>query len=244
MSTLHNPPPGSSSIKTWNKQGRTTSILNEINEAFVAFSRTSTLPVLDLGCAFGIASLAALQQGAIVFANDIDEGHLNTLIENTPILTRENLRTILGRFPFELEFPEESIGAVHASNLFNFLSGNDLEIGARKIWKWLRPGGKVFVISGTPYARNIRGFIPEYEKRLANGERWPGQCEDLRKYSNDPTIDELPRELHLLDDHILRRTFGEAGFAIEEARMFHRRGTPDYISLDGRENVLLIASKY
>lgn len=235
---------GTSTV-TANQLGRTTTELNEINEAFVAFAKSVDGPVLDIGCAYGVASVAALNAGAKkVIANDVNIDHLVTLAGECPSDMRERLRICQGHFPAELCFQPSSLSAIHAANLLNFLKGHEIEQGVSNMYEWLRPGGRVFIISATPYANNIKGFIPTYERRRQDSnERWPGMCERLRDYSSDTTMDELPEWLHLLDDVVLRRCFENAGFHVDVAEMFHRRNTPGYISYDGRENVRLVATK-
>lgn len=232
------------SIPTLNRKGRTTASLNELSKEFVRYSRAASRPVLDIGAAFGVASLAALKAGARVIANDIDPRHLKVLVGRTPRTLRPSLATICARFPDEMELEEGSLSAVHAANLLNFLTGPEIAHGLRLIVKWLEPGGKLFVISGTPYAANVRGFIQEYHRRKRRGDRWPGYVRNLKKYSSDPTVvHELPDALHLLDDEILCRECKRAGLVVEQSKMFLRKGLPKYLRLDGRENVLLVARK-
>ena len=231
------------SFVTSNKLGRTTEILNEINEAFVAFAADASLPVLDIGCAYGVAARAAVDAGADVVANDVAVDHLIGLVSRTPAEQLGRLRLVQGHFPRELAFRPGSLSAIHASNVLNFLTGDEIDAGVRDMFDWLAPGGRVFVISATPYAQNISGFIPTYEERRRHGHRWPGLCEQLSAYSDDPTMAELPEWLHLLDDVVLRRTFEAAGFRIDDACMFERKGIPMYIKYDGRENVRLTATK-
>lgn len=239
------PPPGSpgESLVTANLRGRTTTRLNEINARFAALAGAAALPVLDLGCAFGVATHAALAAGATVHANDIDPRHLEETEKNAPAGTRGRLHLVPGAFPAELDFPEGSLALVHASNLLNFLRGEEIAEGFVRVARWLAPGGRFLSISGSPYAANIRGFIPVYEENVARGLAWPGECHGLRRYSDDPTIGELPDTLHLLDPDVLSRAARAAGLEVEEAHFFHRAGTPDYIALDGRENTVLVARK-
>ena len=231
------------SFVTSNKLGRTTEVLNEINEAFVAFAADASQPVLDIGCAYGVAARAALDAGATVIANDVDIDHLIGLVSRTPAERLGRLRLVQGHFPRELAFRPGSLSAIHASNVLNFLTGDEIDIGVQEMFDWLAPGGRVFIISATPYAQNIAGFISTYEERLRSGYKWPGLCERLQSYSDDPTMAELPDWLHLLDDTVLRRTFEASGFRVDEALMFERQGVPLYIKYDGRENVRLTATK-
>lgn len=240
MNQVHNDP---TSIVTLNRLGRTTTRLNEINARFVDAARDAKRPVLDIGCAMGVAALAALETGATVHANDVDEEHLRLVRENAPEASRDRLVIVPGRFPDDLHYQAAALDVIHASNLLNFLSGGEIERGFAAIAHWLAPGGLFLSMSGSPYAGNIRGFIPAYEAAVAAGAEWPGECDDLPSYSDDPTVSELPRFLHLLDPAVLERSARRAGLTVEQAGFFNRRGTPDYIRLDGRENVILVARK-
>jgi SAM-dependent methyltransferase len=230
-------------LVTLNRRGRTSLELNEYSRAFVDYLGPGSGPALDIGAAYGVATIPALRKGVAVIANDIEPGHLRILEENTPESDRGRLTLLVGRFPDELDFPDASLGAIHAANILNFLTGEAIERGARKMYRWLRQGGLVFTISGTPYAGNIREFIPVYEGRRDAGERWPGEAYNLQNYSSHRTVGELPAFLHLLDDHVLTRVFVESGFRVNKVEMFLRKNLPAYLAYDGRENVGLIATK-
>ena len=231
------------SVVTFNRLGRTSNILNEINEQFVALAGSATLPVLDIGCATGVVALAALEAGARVIANDVSAGHLAALAAAVPPPWEPRLTLDRRRFPDQLDFAAGSLAHVHASNLLNFLTGDEIDRGFDRIAGWLADGGMFLSMSGTPYARNVAPFIPDYEARRATGERWPGYCTAIHTLSDDPTLRELPPALHLLDPEVLARSATAAGLTVIEARFFHRRATPSYIAWDGRENVILIARK-
>ena len=142
--------------------------LNEVSLQFADFCRTCACgedsPALDIGAAYGTASLAALRVGAWLIANDLDAGHLEELELRAAQQGYKNLHLKLGRFPREVHFEPGTLGAVHASNVFHFLTGNQLAEGVRAIARWLRPGGKLFVQAATPYQAAFAGFIPEYER--------------------------------------------------------------------------------
>ena len=59
-------------IPTNNAMGWSSNTLNELSELFVEDCREHQGRVLDIGAALGIASLAALEAGARVVANDTD----------------------------------------------------------------------------------------------------------------------------------------------------------------------------
>lgn len=231
------------SIVTHNRNGRTTTFLNEVSRAFVEHALEHGGPVLDIGCAFGVASRPLVERSITTYACDIDPAHLNELHRSVPGPLQQFLFTSSKHFPRELRFAPDFFSAVHAANLFNFLTGPEIAEGLSAIATWLQPGGSLFVISGSPYARNVRGFIPEYRRRKESGMPWPGYVQRLRDYSDDPTLNELPESLHLLDDDVMRAACVAAGLEVVEAELFSRAGVPDYIELDGRENLRLIARK-
>jgi len=230
-------------VATLNQRGHTSTGLNEYSRRFVESLTDGPAPVLDIGAAFGVCTLPALATGATVIACDIEPRHLAALMGKCPDADRPRLVPVLADFPNGPHFADESIGAVHAANLLNYLSGADLVRAAGLLFRMLRKGGRLFTVSGTPYAANIREFIPVYEENKRRGAEWPGEAFNLHALCADPSIRDLPDFLHLLDDEVLRRVFESAGFVVTEARMYKRDGLPDYLRWDGRENVGMIALK-
>ena len=230
-------------IPTNNAMGWSSNTLNELSELFVEDCREHQGRVLDIGAALGIASLAALEAGARVVANDTDPEHLRQIeLQARPeLLERLELRT--GRFPRQLPLEEASFDAVHASNIFHFLTGRQLEVGAQSLHHALKPGGKLFAIAATPYMSTFQDFADAYEARKAAGEAWPGWVENIRSISKHRLLSRLPKSIHLLDDTVLPRIFVAAGFHIERCWLFRRRDLPGSLHLDGRESVGLIARK-
>src|SRR5262249_12369999 len=160
------------------------------------------------------STLPALAAGAQVIANDISRGELAALEARVPESQRPRLTLLPGRFPDELHFPTDSLAAAEASHVLHFLDGPALERGCRKLFAWLAPGGKVFVVCFTPYHQFMKSFIPVYEERLRRGDRWPGYVEDSTAFVLRQHL--LPRQVHLMDEQVLSRVFAQAGFTIED----------------------------
>jgi len=118
-----------------------------------------------------------------------------------------------------------------------------VERGMRWIADWLRPGGKLFIHATTPYQTAFSGFLPEYKRRLAAGDKWPGWVPKLSEYSMHKKFSQMPRSVHLLDDFILRREAEAAGLKVERVWLYCRSDYPVNLRLDGRENVGLVAAK-
>lgn len=230
-------------IPTRNQTGWASNQLNEVSELFVAFCRFAELPVLDIGAAFGLASLAALDAGATVIANDLDPAHLAAITNAVKPEQSARLRLAPGRFPRQLRFAAACLSAVHASNVLHFLTGPQLQSGFASISHWLAPGGKLFVQASTPWQQPFQDFISVFQDRREAGEVWPGWIENTGAYSKHRMLSQIPKSIHLLDELILQRSAESAGLIVEAAWLYRRRDLPASLFLDGRECAALIARK-
>jgi SAM-dependent methyltransferase len=236
---------------TRNRMGWISELLGPVSGQFVEFCATGfcgpAAPALDLGAASGAASEAAWRAGAWVIANDLDAAPLEELQrrlrEACGQAEAERLRIQPGRFPRDLHFEPESLGAVHACNVFHFLTGNQLALGVGKAARWLRPGGKLFVQAATPYQAPFAAFLPEYERRIARGEKWPGWVEKIGAYSTHRLLGQMPRSIHLLDQRVLTRVCVDVGLELERAWLYRREDLPESLYFDGRESVGVVARK-
>ena len=229
-------------VKTLNNMGFMTSSLDPYSKAFTQFAAQGPGPALEVGAAYGIATLEALEQGSRVIANDIEPRHLEILASRVPPHVKEFLTLIPGRFPEDLNFHPNSLGSVLIARVLHFFPGSLIERAAEKLHHWLSPGGKVFVVAETPYLRNFQDFIPIYEKRVQEEQPWPGFIDDVMQL--DPVRGlALPKQMHFLDPAVLSRVFTAAGFQIEKCSTMPRKDFPEDLQLDGRESVGMIAVK-
>jgi chorismate-pyruvate lyase/ubiquinone/menaquinone biosynthesis C-methylase UbiE len=231
-------------VSTLNQKGFTYS-LSSFGNAFVDYASRAEKPVVDIGAAYGVATLPALLGGGKVIAVDISPDHLTAIGNSIDDSLKERLTTINSRFP-DFTLPDESVSAVYLSQILPFLKGDEIEAGVKKLYEWLEPGGCAFVVSFTPFISHVRSFIPEYLEKKSKGVRWPGFIEDLSEHCNDPHIfRNLPNQITHLDADDLRWVFEKAGFEIKDLRYFGEEEgeLPVGIRMDGRERVGLIASK-
>jgi chorismate-pyruvate lyase/ubiquinone/menaquinone biosynthesis C-methylase UbiE len=231
-------------VSTLNKKGFTYS-LTSFGKAFVEYASTADKPVVDVGAAYGVATLPVLLHGGKAIAVDISEDHLCAIRNSIDESLTPNLETLRGRFP-EFDLPGNSVSAVYLSQVLPFLSGEEIELGIKKVFNWLAPGGKVFIVSFTPYISHVRSFIPEYLERKRNGIRWAGYIDDLSRYCSDPHVfNNLPNQINHVDADDLKWTLEKEGFRIDEIRYFgdEEGELPAGIRMDGRERVGVIATK-
>lgn len=224
--------PNSDLKVTLNKQGYMLTSLHEYSQKFIDFAPIAPGPVLDIGAAYGVASIPALQAGAHVIANDIDIRHLNILEQNAPEPFLKRLELRVGKIPGEVSFPENSLGAVLASGVLHFLPGDEMVDAINQIYRWLKPGGKFFFASSTPYANLYKKFMPLYLQRKKSGQRWPGMIENTSLYA--PNIaHEIPEFVNLLDLDIIEPILLNSGFTIEKISFFNISKIANDINSEG-----------
>ncbi|OJW52562.1 MAG: hypothetical protein BGO67_06400 [Alphaproteobacteria bacterium 41-28] len=229
-------------IVTLNHMGYMLSKPEKYNQAFIDFSAHAPGPVLDIGAAYGVATIPALERGAYVIANDLDERHLHILKSKVSPSCLDRLELKPGRMPNEIDFEENSLGAVLASRILGFMMPEEFELSLKKIFKWLKPGGKFFFLSGSLYG-TFQKFLPIYQKRKAEGHAWPGFIEDV-SFCNPGRAGDLPEFVHVLDEEILSNSLKVTGFAIEELGFNPAlEGCPQDMKFDGREYIGAIALK-
>lgn len=230
-------------IVTLNKMGYMNTQPEFYNDAFINFSSKCSDPCLEIGTAYGKSTIAALEKGAKIIANDLSADHLEIVFQNTPEHLRKNLTLIQGAFPEALSIEDNSLGAVLSSRMLNFIDPDTLPAAMDNIFKWLKPGGKFFVLVGSPFMHNFFRFLPEYWENKANNTHWPGLLQNIPAYVPERS-DDLPYFINLLDIEVVSLLLNNAGFHIEKigysgATPLH----PQDMRSDGREHVGVIAVK-
>ncbi len=177
--------------------------------------------VLDVGAGDGVATLPALEQGVRVLAMDKEIKHLEEIETKNPIRGGLQLQTIHGAFPEALAEIDEPLNAVLMSFVMGFLSPNEISRGLLNLFDLMAPGGKIFIVHYTPYTKVTQKFLPEYERRMRSGHPWPGLCEDLEQWCDEPgLLHNLPNTLNLMDFETLCRELVYAGFRMLSCRYY------------------------
>jgi 2-polyprenyl-3-methyl-5-hydroxy-6-metoxy-1,4-benzoquinol methylase len=232
---------GGKLIPTLNNHGWMVTSNVEPVPAFIQTAAKSPLWSLDIGCAYGIHTLAALDGGAKMVALDLEQQHLDILRSQTPAEKQDKLTTVCGAFP-QVELPHAPYAAILACRVLHFLDGPTLQLAARTMFDLLAPNGMAYVRTMSPYLGINQKILPEYEERKARGERFPGwMCDLTDKFTDPDEVAVCPKQAHFFEPEILAIAFMEAGFVIEKAEFFAVDVEP--YKLDGREAVVVIARK-
>jgi SAM-dependent methyltransferase len=227
-------------------------------------SPKNTLPMLEIGAADGVATLAALRRGAAIIANDLNVEFLNELKGAAAAATPEaaserqagrpgwgtladGLTLLPGSFQASLtQLPRGSVGHVLSANVFHFLSPDMMREGLRELHRVMQPGAKLLLEADSPLARTPLRHI--YHLRRWLGATHPGLfLFGARQDAGDTEALPLPRRFlperlsavrhyHMLDPDILGRYLEDAGFRIERCELTPTMpGDMLNLTLDGRE---------
>jgi len=230
-------------VPTLNDKGFMFEVLDEYADDFIQTAGAGNDAALEIGCAYGVATIAALQAGATITACDMDQGHLDVLRSriDDKLAARLTLRT--GTLP-DIDLPEAQFGSLLCSRVLHFLSGEDIERSVQNMFRWLKPGGRLYLIADTPFGI-WRNFIPTWDENMAAGERWPGfMVKPINYLPYEPSSEDIgPPIMNLMVPDLLRRTCEEAGFEVTRASFIDRSDFGDRGKMDGRENCGIAAIK-
>jgi len=201
-------------IPTLDHQGWIWLYRDEVTNSYIDFAAGTKGSMLEAGAGYGHIVLEVLKEGARVIAVEISEEQLAIIKRRVADSRLTGLETIRAEFPEELDMPEESVDGVLVSRLFHFFTGDRIRESLRKIHSWLKPGGKVFIVTDSVYRTIFKELIPQYEKNAADGVEWPGWVEEVRSLVPGGRIDPetQPLAMNFTDPAIMRRELVLAGF--------------------------------
>jgi len=231
-------------VPTLNGTGFMFEVRDGYAEEWISFAGRSPDPVLEVGCAYGVATIPALEAGAQVVACDMEPGHLQILAERVTPSLRTRLTCVAGRLQ-EVDFAPGRFGAILCSRVLHFLTGEEIDTAIARMTTWLKPGGRLYLVADTPYGI-WRNFIPAFEENKRRGVRWPGMMVGLHNYLPTPGLQkhiDKPAFMNLLDAELLARICADAGLRVKRATFIDRSDFKGLGALDGRENAGALALK-
>jgi SAM-dependent methyltransferase len=216
--------------------------LDDIQKAFVHHCTVAPSGLfLDIGCGFGVATLPVIEKGCQIIACDLESKHLDVLKNSVPLEKISLLTLMTGHFPDTVTFPENQFDGINLSMVLHFYRPDEIEKVFREIFFSLKPGGRLFLTTSSPYQRVLLPFVPIYESQRGV-EEWPGYIADIAQYvpHRAPL---LPKENIVFCIHELRRLALKHKFHVVYTTFFSREGIPEDLCLDGREYSGIICEK-
>lgn len=209
-------------IETLNKMGLMTPDIDEFSDDFITSAKKwadHNIPIVDIGAAYGVTAIPALQKGGIVIANDICDEHLLHIKAQCSKKTWANLYLNNQKLAENLSFPSQSIGSILIRRVLHFFTPDQINRAFDDIMDWLTPGGTLYIIVMTPHHYSFSSFKPIYEDRWNAGNIWPGEISNMYEFA--PQFQKvLPQYFHVMDERPIKRALESRNFKIEESKLF------------------------
>lgn len=241
--------------KTHNPFGGFTTVpCDPVSQRFIEHAATAAQhggKVLEIGAAFGAATLEAIAKGATVFCNDIDPENLAVVrkrllevdFDEADSATGDSNKLVLipGSLPNELSgLPERFFDAILICRVLHFFTGAKIEESLLLLSKLLAPKGKIYIVCETPYLKNWQRFLPEFQNRIERNIEWPGEITNPAEFESSGRAASLPKFVHWITKEVLERSLSRNGFDIEHSDYINRAGQfPEDLLLPehGKESV-------
>ena len=217
------PPAEDGRIPVYNGDGYASPEPHPLSQEFVLFSSNSKYPVLDIGAAYGLTSINSLKKGATVICNEKEKKQLEYICHIKSITQEEKKRLFLKHGSIlEIDFPKESLGAIHMSRVMHFFKPNEVELFFQKAYNWLIPNGRIYIITMSQYHYgNPEGFSDYYNKEIKKGTEFPGMINDY-KFKNEKYV------LHAIDPTVMVRLANKYGFICKKIELSGGKNDDDY----------------
>lgn len=179
--------------------------------------------VFEVGGAYGNVAQAALESGICAYyLNDREETHLKLFIQqlerNQKTHLFEALHLIAGCCPEEVKLKHESFDAILVNKVLHFCTPENIDAFVQWLYNGLKNGGKVYILTISPFRKGHESLLEDYEKRKYEGAPFPGYCPNysttIPGQNHDPKT--CPLSLLFMELSTLKSLFQAHGFKIEE----------------------------
>ncbi|QGP56585.1 3-demethylubiquinone-9 3-O-methyltransferase [Piscirickettsia salmonis] len=231
-------------VATQNRTGAMVTNLSDISKQFIkdACQLDEKNIVVDVGCCYGVATLPILKNGKCqIIGIDLAKEHLQVLENQLSSQEKSRFKAITGKFPDIFKANQDSIMAIHASHLLQFLRGEEIEMALKVCYLALKTHGKLYISTTSIHLPWAKDFIPEYYKRKKI-ERWPGEIHNFKLYTPCEAQNYIQDFFHLLSKSQLVEEMKKTGFEIEHA-FSYETDNPAQQADDGKEMIGIIAYK-
>lgn len=236
------------SITTKNKMGFMYTQINKVTQTFIDYSLEKRRDVIDIGCAYGIAIMPIIEDKKCdtkIVAMDICKEHLDFIKNNVNNDSLENLTLIQGKFPTDFKGTiNNSVDAIHCSQVFHFLTGDEIIEGLKKCFDCLKPGGLVFINTVSVHYCSFVKYLETYLQRKKRGDKWPGLIDNVIELVHSDSIPYMPNDghFHLFDKDDFSIIFKNIGFNILSSDYYELSNHPEHAS-NGKGIIGVIAQK-
>ncbi|MEM9243356.1 MAG: class I SAM-dependent methyltransferase [Pseudomonadota bacterium] len=231
-------------VATENNMGFMFTDINGSTPAFLDYVVKCAGTIIDIGCAYGVATLPALEKSkAKIIAFDLSQAHLNGLREFITPQQAGRITYVKGAFPNDFNYENNSLDAIHISYVLHYLSGEDFELGIKKCYDALKPDGKLFINTLSVHFCLFKHLVADYEEKLAQGVPWPGIVDGIKDNQlSQSDSDNVPDSINLVSLAFLEQLLVEHHYTIDEA-FYYDIKKPNTFGSDDKGCIAVVASK-
>lgn len=230
-------------ICTLNSMGYMTLTLDDTQNSFIDWAlKNPDECYLDIGCAFGNTTLPLIKEKISVTSCDINIEHLQYIQKQLTYEYLPFLGCLCGAFPQDIFLPENYFNGVIMAMVLHFMEAEYVQRALNSIYRSLKPSGKLFLTTSSPYQGVLKTFIPIYESRKEKGDLFAGFMANVGDYVPHRQQDLPPRNI-VYDYESLETLCRRSGFEVETSGFFTRPHMPKDLCLDGREYSFIIVRK-
>lgn len=198
--------------------------------------------LLDIGGGYGAITKDALSKGTTVVYNDLCDQHLIIGYQGIDPAYRSKI-TLNNQAVEKLELPENSFDIIVAHRILHFLPPKDVEQSIANFAKWLKPNGRLYIVTLSPTHIAYRdSFLPTYNQKWKDGNEWPGYPLNTQDALPAQAY-ALPKTLHVMDERPLRKALEKNGLTVAKTDYVSTKKLGVEKDRDGRESFGIIAQK-
>lgn len=181
---------------------------------------------VDIGAAYGVDTLHMIKAGARVLAIDLESQHLDILKNQLSPKEQQRLETRCQRFPEEVSLAPETYDAILLSRILIFLTPTSLDAALKKIFNVLKIGGKVYIITISPFSVNWGSVQDVFKEHLKLYPAQPLYITNLWELLPQTRMF-LPQCIQVFDQSALKNSLEKNGFKVIECDYESHYGTVD-----------------
>ncbi len=237
-------------IPTLNNMGWMAAAIGDpYTRAFIDYAENASLPVMEVGAAYGVAATSVLNNGGRIIVNDLEPHHLHVLYEQTPEPLRENLQLLCGSCIDGIDLEADSVSAILCARVFHFFDSATIATCLARFQHWLEPGGKLFIVADSIFHGMNQDIYPEFLARKAASHATPGRVSLINnprleaQEDKEELLQAMPEYFNFIDIETLSSLFNAAGFIVESTDYFSPEYYYDVSLWDGREGIGMVGVK-
>lgn len=213
-------------LKTKNNMGFAHLTPSKATQELYKQAETQKGTYADIGAAYGVDTIYMVKAGAHVVAIDLETQHLDVLKKQLNVEDQQRLETRCQRFPEEVCLESETYDAILLSRILIFLTPDALDVTLKNVYRALKVGGKVYVITISPFSDKWEPVLSIFNEHKKLFPAQPLLVSNLWELL-PRTRFFLPQRIQVFDQDSLKYSLEKNGFQVIDCGYESHHGTVD-----------------